>query len=157
MKNSIKIILLLLVCQFSLGQKLVYANLGNIKDDKGKKLSSDEVRSLLVNNKVLLEEYNIGREKKTIGNVLLVGGATLFYGVSAVQLYEGKPVSTRLVGVGLLSMLVAIPIKIGYTKKIKHVVSEFNNQKSISNTSFKLKSMDILANSNGLGFKLTLN
>lgn len=157
MKNAIKIILLLLACQLSFAQKLVYKNRGNIKDDKGKNLSSVEVRSLLANNETLLEEYNIGRTKKTVGNVLLLGGATLSYGILAVQLSEGKPVSTGLVAVGLISMLVAIPVKIGFTKKIKHVVSEFNNQKAIGANNFKVDNLDIIANSNGFGIKLTLN
>jgi hypothetical protein len=104
-----------------------------------------------------LEEYNIGRTKKTIGNVLLVGGATLAYVPTVIQLYNGKPVSTGLFAAGILSMLVAIPVKIGFTKKIKNVVSEFNNQKSVSDTNFKIQSMDLITNSNGLGFKLTLN
>lgn len=157
MKNSIKIILLLLVCQFSFAQKLVYKNRGNITDDKGKNLSSNEVRSLLANNETLLEEYNIGRTKKTVGNVLLVGGATLAYVPTVIQLYNGKPVSTGLFAVGIVSMLIAIPVKIGFTKKIKHVVSEFNNQKLIGETNFKIRSTNFIANSNGLGFRLTFN
>lgn len=157
MKNSIKIILLLLTCQFCFAQNLVYKNRGNIKDDSGKNLSSNEVRSLLANNKTLLEEYNIGRTKKTVGNVLFIGGASLAYGVTAIQLYNGTPVSTGVVAVGLVAALVAIPVKIGFTKKIKNVVSEFNSQKSLSDTSFKIQSMDFIANPNGLGFKLSLN
>lgn len=119
MKNSIKIIFVLFACQVSFAQKLVYKNKGNIRDDKGKNLSSNEVRSLLANNETLLEEYNIGRTKKTVGNVLLVGGATLAYVPTVIQLYNGKPVSTGLFAAGIVSMLVAIPVKIGYTKKLK--------------------------------------
>jgi uncharacterized membrane protein len=156
MKNAIKIILLLLVCQLSFAQKLVYKNRGNIEDFNGNNLSSNEVRYLLANNETLLEEYNIGRTKKTVGNVLLVVGATLAYVPTVIQLYNGKPVSIGLFSAGIVSMLVAIPVKIGFTKKIKNVVSEFNNQKSVSDTNFKIQSMDIITNSNGLGFKLTL-
>lgn len=157
MKNLITIILLLLLCQLSFGQKLVFKSGGNIKDDKGNSLSPSEVRSLLANNKTLLEEYNIGRTKKTIGNVLLIGGPVLAFGVISSQLYNGKPVSTGIFAVGVISMLVAIPVKIGFTKKIKNVVSEYNSQKSVSDTNFKIQSMDLIANSNGLGFKVTLN
>jgi hypothetical protein len=157
MKNSILIILLLFVCQLSLAQKLVYNNRGNIKDDAGKNLSSTEVRSLLANNETLLEEYNIGRTKKTVGNVLLIGPPALALGYTATQLYNGTAVSTGIFAAGVLSMLIAIPIKIGYTKKIKHVVSEFNNQKAIGANNFKIDDLDIIANSNGLGIKLTFN
>jgi hypothetical protein len=76
---------------------------------------------------------------------------------TVIQLYNGKPVSTGLFAVGIVSMLVAIPVKIGFTKKIKHVVSEFNNQKLIGETNFKIRSTDFIANSNGLGFRLTFN
>ena len=156
MKNLLTFILILLLCQLTYAQKLVYKNCGNIKDDKGKNLSSAEVRTLLSGNQTLLEEYNIGRSKKTVGNVLLIGGLCLSTGVSAVQLFAGQPVSTELVAVGFVSMLVAIPVKIGFTKKIKNVVSEFNNQKSVSNTNFNIQSMDLIANSNGFGIKLTI-
>jgi uncharacterized membrane protein len=156
MKNAMKIILILLVCQLSFAQKLVYKNRGNIEDVNGNNLSSNEVRYLLANNETLLEEYNIGRTKKTVGNVLLVGGATLAYVPTVIQLYNGKPVSIGLFSAGIVSMLVAIPVKIGFTKKIKNVVSQFNNQKSVSDTNFKIQSMDLITNSNGLGFKLTL-
>lgn len=117
MKNLLKIILLLFVCQLSFAQKLVYKNRGNIKDELGNNLSSGQVKSLLSNNEALLEEYSIGRTKKTVGNVLPVGGATLAYGVTVIQLNNGTPVSTGIFAVGVISMLVAIPVKIGFTKK----------------------------------------
>jgi hypothetical protein len=157
MKNSVKIILLLFVCQISFAQKLVYNSRGNIKDEKGNNLSSNEVRSLLADNETLLAEYNEGRTKKTVGNVLLLGGLSLSYGVTAIQLYNGTPVSTGIAALGIVSMLVAIPVKIGFTKKIKHVVTEFNNQKAIGVNNFKVDNLDIIANSNGFGVKLTLN
>ena len=157
MKNSLKIVLLLLLCQLSFAQKLVYKNRGNIEDNKGNNLSSAEIRSLIANNETLLAEYNDGRRKKTVGNVLLLGGLSLSAGVLAVQLFEGKPVSTGLVAVGFVSLLVAIPVKIGFTKKIKHVVSEFNNQSIVDANNFKVNNLDIIANSNGLGFKLAVN
>ncbi|MDQ5929854.1 MAG: hypothetical protein QG594_1635 [Bacteroidota bacterium] len=157
MKKIILTSLFLLLNFTSFSQNLIYKNKGNITDSNGKKLSTEEVRTLLANNETLLEEYNIGRDKKTFGNILLVGGATLAYGLTAVQLYNGTPVSIGLFAVGTLSMLVAIPVKIGFTKKIKHVVAEYNNQKAIGVNNFKVEHLDIIANSNGLGIKLTLD
>jgi len=157
MKNSILIILFLFAFQLSFAQKLVYKNRGNITDENGKNLSSTEVRSLLADNEKLLVEYNEGRTKKTVGNILLVAGPTIAFGVIASQMYNDKPVSTGIAAVGIVSMLVAIPVKIGFTKKIKQVVSEFNNQKAIGANNFKVDNLDIIANSNGLGIKLTLN
>jgi hypothetical protein len=157
MKYSIKIILFLFLCQLSFGQKLVHQNRGNITDDKGNHLSSNDVRSLLANNEKLLEEYNNGRNKKTTGNVLLVGGAILAFGVTGAHLYNGTAVPTGIFAAGVASMLVAIPIKVGFTKKIKQVVTEYNNQKAVGVNNFKMNNLDIVANSNGLGVKLTLN
>lgn len=157
MKNSIKIFLLLLVCQLSLAQKLVYQNRGNIQNDKSNNLTSAEIRTLLINNETLLAEYNAGRTKKTVGNVLLVGGLSLSSVALASPLFEDKPVSIELVAVGFVSVLVAIPVKIGFTKKIKHVVSEYNNLNTIGVKNFEVNKLDVIANSNGLGLKLTLN
>lgn len=157
MKNPIKIVLLILICQFSFAQKLVYKNRGNIKDDNGNYLSSTEVRLLLANNESLLAEYNNGREKKTAGNILLIGGAALAVVPTAIQLYNGQPVSQGILGLGIVSMVVAIPVKIGFTRKIKHVVSEFNSQKAIGVTNFQIQNMDLITNSNGIGFRLTLD
>lgn len=38
------------------------------------KMSSDSIRNLMITSPKALELYNIGRNKKTIGNVLLFGG-----------------------------------------------------------------------------------
>lgn len=157
MKNSILIILLLLVCQLSFCQKLVYKNRGNIEDVNGNNLSPNEVMSLLADNETLLEQYNIGRTEKTLGNVLLIGGATLAFVPTVSQLYNGEPVSTGLFAAGTVLMLVSIPMLNGYTKKIKNVVSEYNNKKIVGATNFRIQRTDFIANSNGLGFRLAFN
>ena len=157
MKNSILIILLLFVCQLSFCQRIVYKNRGNIEDINGNNLSPNEVRSLLATNEKLLAEYNNGREKKTLGNVLLLGGATVAFVPTVSQLYNGEPVSTGLFAAGTVLMLVSIPMLNGYTKKIKNVVSEYNNKKIVGATNFRIQRTDFIANSNGLGFRLAFN
>jgi hypothetical protein len=157
MKNLIKIIILLFACNLTFGQKLLYSKRGNIKDEKGNNLSSTEIRSILSSNETLLATYNEGRNKKTVGNILIAGGLVLSCGVPAIQMFNDKPVSTGFVVAGVFSMLIAIPVKIGFTKKIKHVVSEFNNQNAVGVNNFKVNNVDFIANANGLGLKLTLN
>ena len=157
MNKSILIICVLLLSFHGFSQDLIHKSNGNISDSQGKKLTSDEVRELLANNVALLEEYNIGRDKKTFGNILLFGGAALAYFPTMIQLANGQPVSTGLFGAGVISMLIAIPVKVGFTKKIKNVVSEYNKQKKVSDANLNIKSTNIIANSNGVGVRFTLN
>jgi hypothetical protein len=56
--------------------------------------------------------------------------------------------------VGLAAMVVAIPVKIGFSKKIKNVVTDYNHQKA---TGYNNPKLDLITNSNGLGLRLTLN
>jgi len=52
-------------------------------------------------------------------------------------------------------MILSIPVKIGYTKKIKTVVKDYNAELSNKDTGLNFESMSIVANKNGLGLKLT--
>ncbi|MFM9825361.1 hypothetical protein [Flavobacterium sp.] len=71
-------ILLLLVCSLqSFSQKLIYKSNGNILNFENQKISTHQVRELLANNEKLLVGYNAGRSKKTVGNILLVGGIVM--------------------------------------------------------------------------------
>jgi hypothetical protein len=58
----------------SYSQKLIYKSNGNITDTENNKILPDQVRELLKDNEKLLADYNVGRKKKTVGNVLLIGG-----------------------------------------------------------------------------------
>ena len=168
-------ILLLLVCSSQLfSQKLVYKSNGNITDSENQKISPDQVRELLVNNEKLLADYNAGRSKKTAGNVLLWVGlgfltADLIHGITAsgitstpagsgyYNLQSKKNYPTVLTYLGVVAVITAIPVKIGFSKKIKNVVTEYNNQKATGNVDFNKQKLDLITNSNGIGFRLTLN
>lgn len=169
--------LFLLVSLNSFSQDLIYKNKGNITDSNGKKLTSNEVRALLASNEELLGEYKIGRSKKTIGNVLLVTGTTLICGDIARKLFlyenpseliylgnnsyktttEPRKYPTVITYIGLATLIVAIPVKIGFTKKIESVVTDYNKLKKVSHTGFKIQSTDVIANSYGVGFRMTFN
>jgi len=145
-------------------QKLVYKSNGTILNSENQKISPDQIRVLLKDNQKLLAAYNAGRSKKTVGNVLLYGGMGLFLINTYDQTlnsnsnyndnnYEnGNPFALSIVG--LVSMAIAIPVKIGFSKKIKNVVTEYNNQKA---TGYNNPKLDLITNANGIGLRLSLN
>jgi hypothetical protein len=124
---------------YSNAQELIYKSNGNILNAENIKISPDKVRELLANNEKLLQEYNLGRSKKTVGNVLLIGGMGLLAGDLMLGLFspidandlDKKIYPSTLTYIGLTSVLVAIPVKIGFSKKIKNVVIQYNGQNTI--------------------------
>ena len=167
--------LLLFFCSLqSHSQKLVYKSNGTILNSDNQKISPDQVRELLKDNQKLLTEYNAGRTKKTTGNILLIGGlgfltADLIHGVTAsgmtavptgggyYALQTEKTYPTVLTFIGAAAVIIAIPVKIGFSKKIKNVVTEYNNQTATGYNQFNKQKLDLITNSNGIGLRLTLN
>jgi hypothetical protein len=151
----------------SYSQKLVYKSNGNIFDVENKQILPDKVRELLHDNQRLLAAYNAGRSKKTAGNVLLIGGSAMVIGdvllgvftdgnptVSGYSVTSERNYPSVLTFVGLAAIVVAIPVKIGFSKKIQDVVSEYNNANATGYTEHKL---DFITNASGIGLRLTLN
>ena len=161
-------VLLLFFCILqSHAQKLVYKSNGTILNSENQQISPDQVRELLKDNQKLLAEYNAGRSKKTLGNILLIGGSAMVIGdliVGATSdgntTVTGNSIQTErnypsvLTYVGLAAVVVAIPVKIGFSKKIRNVVTEYNNQ---SATGYNNPKLDLITNSNGIGLRFTLN
>ena len=152
-------------------QKIVYKSNGTILNSENQQISPEQVRELLKNNQKLLADYNAGRTKKTVGNILLISGfgfliADLIHGVTAsgisatptgggyYALQSEKTYPTALTFIGIAAIAVAIPVKIGFSKKIKNVVTEYNNQ---STTGYNKPKLDLITNSNGIGLRFTLN
>ncbi len=148
-------------------QKLVYKSNGTILNSENQQISPDQVRELLKNNQKLLPDYNAGRSRKTVGNILLIGGSAMVIGDLIVgattdgnTTVTGNSIQTEsnypsaLTFVGLAAIAVAIPVKIGFSKKIKNVVTEYNNQ---SATGYNNPKLDLITNSNGIGLRFTLN
>lgn len=164
--------LFILFCSLQMySQKLVYKSNGTILNSENQKISPDQVRELLKDNQKLLADYNAGRTKKTTGNILLIGGlglltADLIHGATAsgmtavptgggyYNLQTEKTYPTALTFLGVAATLIAIPVKIGFSKKIKNVVTEFNNQNA---TGYNKPKLDLITNSNGIGLRFTLN
>ena len=164
--------LFLFFCSFqSYSQKLVYKSNGNITDIENNKISPYQIRQLLKSNEKLLKDYNIGRTKKTIGNILLISGPVLLVTGTFAYVISGfesgmhgeyvdesdRSIPKIIAFVGLAELLIAIPVKMGFSKKIKNVVTEYNNQNATTDNQFNNQKLDLITNSDGIGLRLTLN
>ena len=165
----------------SYSQKLFYKSNGTITDTEKNKISPSGVRTLLANNEKLLADYNAGRKKKTIGNIMLYGGLGMvvfdlgrvvldnaFSDIFSTLVSAGIPGSesgtsgkrarpSLATYIGIASFAAAIPIKIGFSKKIENVVTDYNNQNNIGYKQFKNQKLDLITNSDGIGLRLTSN
>lgn len=155
MKTKSLVALLLLTSLFSFSQQLTYKSGGNIFDSNNKKISPSEVRQLLADKPGLLNLYNEGRTKKTVGNVLLIGGLGLIVGDLANGATRDVVYPTALTYLGVASFIIAIPVKIGFSKKIKTVVEDYNKQLVNNDSKIKIESMSLYTNQNGLGIQMT--
>lgn len=135
-------------------QELIYKSNGNITDSKNNRISPQKVRELLSKNEKLLSDYNSGRTKKTVGNILLIGGSGLIVADILVGLNADTDYPSALTIVGAASVIASIPIKIGFSKKIKNVVDEYNNQSKVGMNSTEIK---LITNKYGVGFSVALN
>jgi hypothetical protein len=149
----------------SFSQSLSYKSNGNILNSENEKISPVKMRKLLATNEKMLVDYNAGRSKKTVGNVLLIGGSALIVTdlitalTAKIDLQNGseKGFPTALTYVGVAALIIAIPVKIGFSKKIKNVVSEYNNNLKVGSTEFKLQKAEFITNINGAGLRLSFN
>jgi hypothetical protein len=143
---------LLLLSTFSFAQ-LTYKSCGRVYDAENKKLSKKEVRALLVNRPELLQSYNSGMTKKSIGGILIGGGIGAIVG-SAAGAYVadvGFPTVGVALGVGMIA--VGIPVRSGYTKKMNRAIDGYNG-KVADNSPISFENLSICANQNGVGLRL---
>ncbi len=122
------------------------------------KMSSDSIRNLMSTSPKALELYNIGRTKKTFGNVLLFGGIggvliALNNQRRAYATADGGASYTPLI-VGGVMLITAIPVKIGFSNKIRQAII-LANQNLINPKTSYIESTDLVINSNGIGFQIT--
>jgi len=181
MVKSVLFILLFFCSLHSFSQKLIYKSDGTILNSENQRILPVTVRAMLANNEKLLSDYNAGRRKKTIGNIMLYGGmGIVIYDLATVIIDNAfadvfsKLVATGLTGseggksgrrakpsvatyIGLASFVTSIPIKIGFSEKIKNVVTEYNNEATTVYKQFNEKKLDLITNSNGIGLRLTIN
>ena len=143
-------------CAFS--QELTYKTGGRIYNSDGQKMKPSEVRELLKNQPGMLQFYNEGRGNKTFGNILFYSSFGLFAAdfLSAAGSYKGEktyPGAMTFVGIG--TFIISFPIKAGYTKKIKTVVTDYNQELKNKDNGLSIESIDFVANQNGAGIKIS--
>ncbi len=155
MKSKLLIITFLLVALSSFSQQITYKSGGNILDSKNDKMSPTAVRALLSKNTDLLNLYNAGRTKKTVGNIFFYGGLGLIVADLANGAFNDIIYPTALTYIGITCVVVSIPVKIGYSKKIKTVVNDYNKQVVFNDHNLKIESINLVTNTNGLGFQIT--
>jgi hypothetical protein len=162
MKKIALLFLLVLPLLSSAQDTLTYKGSGRIFNSSQQKLTSDEVRGLFVNNTEALSLYNSGKTKQTLGNILFYGGIStvIIKHISMLNKYSGsnalKADSNNImyfVGAGMV--IIAIPIKLGFSKKIKKAVSLINEDFKKPNTGFNIESTSFVSNANGFGISIT--
>ena len=169
MKQKVFFLLVLSMCLKSWSQTLVYKGNGTVTNQKNTVLTPNLVRIALAENPDLLKEYNIGRRKKTVGNTMLLAGpiligvGTMAYVISnfdsGMNPGYDEPKNTVpkiMMGTGLAAMLIAIPVKIGFSKKIKNSIAQYNNRLGTTSETNNTD-LEIVGNTNGIGLRLTLN
>ena len=144
-----------------ISQELTVKSRGRVFDEQGNKMTSASVRETLKDNPEALFMYNSGREKKTWGNILIASGITLAATNLAVGLYgdttrinsdgvvETRKVRPTLAIIGGAMIVAAIPIKIGYTRKIKAAIDTYNQMPAKASTEVSL-----VADPNGFGIQV---
>ncbi|WP_395065737.1 hypothetical protein [Flavobacterium sp.] len=166
MKKSVLLLLLILPLLSFSQDVLTFKSTSRVFNSDNKKLTSSEVRDLFSTNPEALRLYNSGMTKKTIGNILLYGGLSSLITTHLIRVtdsntidqYGRLTIKTRsnvmyFVSAGVV--LIAIPIKIGFSKKIKKAVSIINDDLKNPKTGFNIESTSFISNSNGVGFSIT--
>ena len=124
--------------------------------ENGKKLTLSDIENYFGHKPEILKLYNKGLNKKNTGNIFFYAGLGGTLAALAPSFYAGKELKPGLLIATSSLLLISIPIKVGYPSKIKKAVKlmneEINSQKQ--NTGFHLET-DIIANTNGVGLKLT--
>ena len=126
------------------------------------KLNPIQVREKFADNTEILSLYNAGRTKKTVGNVLFFGGISTLI---IKHISVGKKVAPDSNGnfgkadnimyfVGAGMIVLAIPIKIGFEKKIKKSIVLMNENPPKDKVGF-IDSSSLLLNSNGVGISFS--
>lgn len=166
MKKSV-LLLLIIFSLKSFSQEVFKFKSGGRVLQNGKIISPTDIRAQFNYNQNIIDLYDAGRSKKTFGNVLLYGGiGTVLYGLIDDQYFrktkldsrgypyvaENNPVGFYVIG-GIM-IVSAIPIKIGFSNKIRKAVKLMNEDINKQKTTY-IESADFIANSNGVGVSIT--
>ncbi len=165
--KKLLITFIFLIPFFVTSQQLYYGSGGTVLNSEYKKINPIEVRSLLEKNTEALSLYNTGRDKKTFGNVLFYGGFGLIvanvvfaantdntnysYSNNGVVNADSKRSSMTVALIGGAFVVLSIPIKIGYIKKIKSAISKYN--KGLTDNYKTTQKLTLVASNQQFGFR----
>ena len=120
---------------------------------QGKKISNNEVKTLLASNTEASALFKSSRTKSTVGGFLIgFGGgliiADLLTGATADVKYP-----TGLTYVGLAAVIISIPVLSGRNKKEKNAISLYNEGLKKSATNDSNFELNIVSNQRGYGLQ----
>ncbi len=165
MKKTIAFLVTILPL-LAFSQQLHYDSGGTVYNSENKKIIPSEMRILLEKNNEALKFYDAGRYKKTWGNVLFYGGLALittnlivalntdnttYSGSSDNPTIQSDRVSGTFAIIGGILVAVSILVKIGYPKKIKLAIENYN--KGLVNSYDSKQKLTIIASNQQLGFR----
>ncbi len=166
--NKLIVVFAMLFALSSFSQEVFKFKSGGRILQNDKIISPTDIRAQFNYNQQIIDLYDAGRSKKTFGNVLLYGGiGSVLYGLIDSQYFPinkkdprtgnpyneySNPISFYVIGGAMI--VSAIPIKIGFSKKIRKAVELMNEDLNKQKTTF-IESADFIANSNGVGVSVT--
>lgn len=135
---------------------------GRVYNSNQQKLTSEEIQSLLANNTEALHLYNVGKTKQTLGGILFYGGIStcIIKHISMINKHSGTNsvnanTNNVMYFIGGAMTVIAIPIKLGFSKKIERAISLINEDLKNPKTGFHIESTSFISNSNGIGISIT--
>lgn len=163
MKNLIFVFLF--ISSLSYSQEIYTFKSGGRVFENSLKINARQIETYFDHKPEIMKLYKAGKRKKTIGNIFLYGG------IATIALKYYKEISDNAIDnngriinqttntmyfVGAGIALISIPIKIGYSNKIRKAVTLMNEEVTAQkqNTGFHLET-NIIANTDGVGLKLT--
>ncbi len=147
------LLLLIVTCNFCFSQQIYTSKNGSILEN-GKKINSEYLQSAFGQNQNIINLYNEGKTKQIIGNVLFYGGLStiIIKHISVINKANNSrgtvSINNTMYFVGLGMVAASIPVKIGYTKKIKTATALMNEEISKQK---KEESLNLIINQNGIG------
>ncbi len=153
MTKKILLLFVLFINLQLLAQKLTTTSYGSVLDENKSILKPEQVKTILYNYPEQLKDYSDGNKKKKLGNIFIIAGAGLIFTDLVISLTKDKSFPKMLSAIGIGSIAVGVPIKLGYSKKIKNAIDGYNNNKKIGYH----EKLEITANNAGLGLKLSFN
>jgi hypothetical protein len=139
------------------GQKLVYTSNGTVTDSNANVISPAQVEVLLKDNETLLRSYIAAKSKQSVGNIMLYGGLGIITTDVIVGAVSDTVYPTFFTFIGGITTLIAIPVKMGFQKKIKNVVSEYNTKNGFTYNQKTDSKFEMISTNNGIGMRLTFN